>query len=144
MSSEPHAKPWPFRAKMTADRAEHSSQKSLFTWQKSRNPVILNMMTKKLAEMNKKECNLWKFPKSKKQGIFPSCCHSPSFAWILAAGGKREQHSSRITVCDVTEASIMYYLHCKSLAVVFQKAKQGKKGLAAAELGHLRACCRDL
>lgn len=127
MSAEPHGKPWPFTAKMIAEGAEYSSQKSMLPGRNPCDPE--HTLTKKLAETKGEECNLWKFPKKElpEVGIFPSHCHSPLVAQILARGKRCKQFSSKITTWDMTEANIMHYLHCKALAVVFQQAKQGKK-----------------
>ena len=146
VSSKPHAKPRPFRAKMIADREEYSSQKSVFTWQKS---MWSWALTKKLAVVKGEECNLQEVTttqKEKNKEFFLLIAitlhlHGP---WQSAGEKRREQHSFKITTCNITKASIVHFLHCKSLAVVFQKVKVGKNWLATAKLGHLRACCRDL
>lgn len=80
-------------------------------------------------------------PKKKKQRIIASHCHSPSFDAGSQQEGKGESSRAPTPLLVIPQN----YAALSALPVTSSKrAKQGKKGLAAAELGHLRAGHRDL
>lgn len=76
VSSEPHTKPWPFTAKMTADWTDYSSQKSLLTWQKSMSSWARWLRNE--LRLRGRNATSGSSQKEKTENFFPSHCQQVS------------------------------------------------------------------